>query len=86
MRRRYLRERREIGGGQVGEGRHAGAGIAVLEIGAQLLGGLRGDARIHGEAGPLRGAARILAVTGGAADGEDLLCEELRREEEKCES
>ena len=65
----------EIAGGQIGERGHAGAGIAVLQVGAQFVRRLFGDARIQGEAGTLRGAARILAVTWGAAGGEYLLGE-----------
>ena len=83
MRRRYLASVSQIVGGQIGEGRHAGAGIAALQIRAQLLGGLFRHPRIHGEPGPFGRAARIFAVTGRAAVREHLLWEQLPGREQQ---
>jgi hypothetical protein len=64
------RESQQVIGGEVGEGRHAGARIATLQIGAQLLDRLCRDPRIHDESRRPRRAAGLVAVTGGAARGE----------------
>ena len=73
----------EIGGGQVRKRRHACSGIAAFQIGPQLIRGLRGDPWIHGEAGSLGRAARIVAMTGCATAKEHFLGERLQRSEQK---
>ena len=53
----------------------------MLEIGAELIDGLLGDARIHGEPGALGRAARFFAVARRAPRGERRLRDQRRCEE-----
>ena len=83
MLRRYaVSAVRSAGGRSAKEGMPA-AVLPCSRIGAQLVGGLFRDAGIRGEPGALCGAARVVAVAGGAMAGEQLLREQRRGGQKK---